>query len=611
MKNFRRPFSCLFILMLTLSGQASGDIEPATLLAALPEPAQAKITPAVRSALLRGQRDGFFLILQEPDIALTTRPRPNAAARTQRRELVQSDIATRQRVVEARHARTGLGVEHRYRNLPLLKVSLDQLDLLPTLLAETSVVALAEDEHLYERLSQSLPLIDQPQANTFGFRGANHTVAVLDTGLNYALNSFGNCSAPGVPASCRVLHAQDFAPEDNTLDAGATQHGTYVSAIVANTATQARLIALDVFNGSSALSSDILEAIDWIIDEKDTYQIGVANFSLGGTTPYSSRCNQASNPFRNAFSELVANDILPVVAAGNEGWSNAIASPACLTNAFSVGATYDQTRSWIDWGHCRDEPATVNQVACMSNSVSFLDLLAPGAIITTESFSGGGTSMAAPHVSAAAAILRSRFPAETQLQIRDRLHASAVNIIDPKNGLSFPFLDLSSALNPVNDGFDSPEALATDTLTLSGNTGFTSVEPSEPGGLGNSVWYELNVSSEGWFAPTLTSADAGMTVNIYTLNTAGGTFGDLTLIASINASSTELIRLETGLSYRIQIGSPTSGGSFDLTLTASAPPEPMPEPVIDADIPFLPGWALISAALALLAMGRINRRDPD
>lgn len=604
MKNFRQPFSCLFILMLTLSGQASGDIEPATLLAALPEPAQAKITPAVRSALLRGQRDGFFLILQEPDAALATHTRYDAAARTERRSQIQSNIAISQRVIEARHEHAGLNIEHRYRNLPILKVSLDQIDLLPTLLTETSVVALAEDELLYERLSQSLPLIDQPQASTFGFRGANQTVAVLDTGLNYALNSFGNCSAPGVPTSCRVLHAQDFAPEDNTLDAGTTQHGTYVSAIVANTATQASLVALDVFSGSSALSSDILEAIDWIIEHKDSYQIGVANFSLGGTTSYSSPCNQASNPFRSAFAELVANDILPVVAAGNEGWSNAIASPACLSNAFSVGATYDQTRSWIDWGHCRDEPATVNQVACMSNSASFLDLLAPGAIISTESFSGGGTSMAAPHVSAAAAILRSRFPAETQLQIQDRLHSSAVTIIDPKNGLSFPFLDLSSALNPSNDSFDNTEVLVTDTLTISGNTGFTSVESSEPGGLGNSIWYELTVSAEGWFAPSLISADAGMTVNIYTLNTTGGSFGDLTLIASINAASTELIRLESGLTYQIQIGSPTSGGSFELTLTASAPPEPM----IDADIPFLPGWALISAALALLVTGRVKRK---
>jgi subtilisin family serine protease len=567
----------------------------------LPASSQSKLGQSARIALQNQRMDGFLLLLDEGAFHDSDMLPPDRAGRTQRRVAHRQYLARQRARIEAEHGAEGLRIEGRYRNLAVLKVGFDRLDAVPRLLHDDAVLALVEDERLHPSLSQSLPLIDQPSASEFGWRGNNQSVAVLDTGLDYTLNSFGNCSAPGIPAGCRVLHVQDFAPEDGQLDAGATQHGTYVSAIVANTAPETALIGLDVFDGSSALSSDILEAIDWIIDQRDTWQIGTANFSLGGSTRYTSPCNQASNPFRNAFAELVANDILPIVAAGNQGWSNGLSSPACLSNALSVGATYDQTRTWIDWGICRDEPATTNQVACFSNSASFLNLLAPGAVIATEQFSGGGTSMAAPHVSAASAILRSRFPDQTQSQIRTRLSDGGTQITDPRNGLSLPLLDLSGALAQAHDAFASARILAPNTLLLSDHTGFSSIEAGEPGGLSHSLWYSLSFSAAGWYRIELTSSDPTMVLNLY----RGDDLDQLVPLAGIDTQSASTVFLDATANYWLQVGSPASGGSFDLVLTPDTEPRPIP---VDEDIPFLPWWALLLSGGLL---GVLMRRGTD
>ncbi|WP_220385548.1 S8 family serine peptidase, partial [Klebsiella pneumoniae] len=84
--------------------------------------------------------------------------------------------------------------------------------------------------------TESLPLINQPQANTNGFTGEGSSVAVLDTGVNYLHSDFG-CTAVNTPSStCRVVYSFDSAPDDGTLDDDG--HGSNVSAIVSKVATK-------------------------------------------------------------------------------------------------------------------------------------------------------------------------------------------------------------------------------------------------------------------------------------------------------------------------------------------------------------------------------------
>ncbi|MFO0003061.1 MAG: S8 family serine peptidase, partial [bacterium] len=118
----------------------------------------------------------------------------------------------------------------------------------------------------------------------------------MDTGADWKAADLGSCSAVGSPASCRVVYAADFASDDGSRDDNG--HGTNVSSIVARTAPDADIVALDVFTGTGAFTSDILEALDWVISYRDTYDIAAVNMSLGAGA-YSSTC-------ANSFSAGVA-----------------------------------------------------------------------------------------------------------------------------------------------------------------------------------------------------------------------------------------------------------------------------------------------------------------
>jgi subtilisin family serine protease len=107
------------------------------------------------------------------------------------------------------------------------------------------VVQVYRNEKRHLSLAESLPLVYQPNISNAGSAGNGTTVAVLDTGVDYTHPAFGSCSAPGVPAECKISIAQDIAPDDANLDDNG--HGTNVAGIVLGVAPGARVAALDVF----------------------------------------------------------------------------------------------------------------------------------------------------------------------------------------------------------------------------------------------------------------------------------------------------------------------------------------------------------------------------
>src|SRR5262249_20240562 len=155
--------------------------------------------------------------------------------------------------------------------------------------------------------------------------------------------AFGPCTAVATPAAtCKVVFAQDFAPDDGALDDNG--HGTNVAAIALGVAPGTRILSLDVFNGSSAWDSDIIAALNWVVNNRSTYNIASANMSLGDGTFNTSVCSGGS--YDSPFANLRAVGVLPVVAAGNGAMSagfftNGISGPACAPGAISVGAVYD------------------------------------------------------------------------------------------------------------------------------------------------------------------------------------------------------------------------------------------------------------------------------
>jgi subtilisin family serine protease len=333
-------------------------------------------------------------------------------------------------------------------------------------------------------------LIRSDQANAVGITGAGQTIAVLDTGVDYTNAQLGG----GVFPNSKVIGGMDTADEDNDpMDCDG--HGTEVSGIIAGpsgVAPDARIVALKVFASTdttnatckdTAFVSDILQGINYAIVHKVEFNIGAINISLGAE-PDSDElgyCDLSEPQEAIALDSAAAADIPVVVSAGNGLFQHALAAPACISSAVSVGAVYSINSTIVRWTDCTDQPVTPDLVTCFSNSNTNLSLLAPGAFWSTVGKGNrtvsnfGGTSASAPAVAGAFALLRQARPDLTGFGILGVLRSTGQPVADPRNGIITPRVDTLAAVqlavnrfggfvgNPVSvpDGTGSASATAT------------------------------------------------------------------------------------------------------------------------------------------------------
>lgn len=396
-------------------------------------------------------------------------------------------------------------VSKAYRNLPVIALEVDTLDAAYALLDHPDLYSIEEDVIHTTSDTSSLAHIGQPAAAARGFTGDGTTVVVLDTGLDYRHADFG-CTAPGVPANCPVVAAFDTAPEDGRLDESG-RHGTNVAAIVGAVAPGADLIGIDVFTGpNSASTIDILEGIDWAVENQATYNIASINMSLGAGA-YTRTCSGSA--FDASIAAARAAGISVVVASGNNSYRNAIASPACAPGALSVGAVLDETYGGFD---CTGRTPAPDSVACFSNSASFLDILAPGVNVDGGGVTLTGTSMASPHVAGAMAVLRAADPNATVDELERQLLDAGVQVTDRRNGLTFPRLDLDAAVEGQACTFTvNPTSLAPDPLGQSGSITVTT---------GNDCTFDVS-SDQAWLEVSPESGTRSTTLSWSALPNAG------------------------------------------------------------------------------------------
>ena len=386
-----------------------------------------------------------------------------------------------------------------YSHLPLSFVRVHSREALDRLLAHPGVVGVYEDTVERLALAESLPLVGQPQVAAQGNLGAGTAIAVLDTGVNYTNSAFGSCTSPGLPANCKVVYAQDFAPSDGKLDEGG--HGTNVAGIVLGVAPGTKIVALDVFSGSTASGSDIIDAVNWVIANKATYNIVAMNLSLGS--------GKYTSPVTSGLYNVVVNQaraagILTIAAAGNDGYTNALLQPAATTGVISVGAVYDSHMGQMNWArpsNCSDATTTTDKVTCFSNSASFLTLLAPGSQILAAGITQSGTSQAAPHVAGAVAVLRAAFPSETLDQTIARL-TNGVMVTDNRNNIAKPRLNLQMAI-----GVATPCVYAISETSKSFGSNSSTDSIAVTTGVGCTWRAASNTSSTNWL--TVTSGNSG------------------------------------------------------------------------------------------------------
>jgi uncharacterized repeat protein (TIGR01451 family) len=530
----------------------------------VPASAQAArlIDAQVMSALLAGQEQR--VVIQYKDVVDTKGAEDDQQRRGRRSALKARALSG----LKATHFKA-----HRdFSELPMSSMTLTAPEALTALLADPNVEAIFADKPLKAHMVEALPLIGQPPVvNAMGRVGTGVAMAILDTGVDYTRSEFGACTAPGTPvATCRVVATYEAATNDNALDSNG--HGTEVAMAAAAVAPGAKIVAVDVFNGDSAYSADIVAGINWVISNRGAYNIGVINLSLGDAIEHTSACG-ASDLFYSAIS--AARDtygIIVVAAAGNSGYSNGISSPACVSAAVAVGAVYDANVNTLGWNlskydstkgaytvTCWDNTTAADLVTCFSSSGSMLDVLAPGAMITVGGHDVAGTSIAAPFVTAAVAILRAQYPGESVSKIEARITSTGKAITDPRNGLVKPRLNLLAAQGaPSNDNLTAAASLSGSSGAVSSwnyNATAQSGEPAHAGqAASHSVWWTWTAPASG----TLTLNTQGSSIDTVLAVYSGTSITALTALASsddgVSSTQSELsMAVTAGQTYKIAV----------------------------------------------------------
>jgi subtilisin family serine protease len=409
--------------------------------------------PVPQELLEQAEREG-----RAPVIVRLAAPgqqgRETAAQRTARRARIEQ-------VADAALARIG-GADRedlrRFRALPLLALEPTPGEL-AALAAADEVLAIEADRALQPSLAESIPRVGASVTTSAGWDGSGTALVIADTGVEASHPFLGG----RVVAEACFSFGRDCPNGQKTqFGAGSAApcsygslcwHGTHVAGIAAGAnetmhgaAPGASLIAIQTGSESSCdgtpcvliYDSDALAALDYVGDTLSlSWSIAAVNMSFGSTTTWSSEssCDASNSAYKLAFDALHALGIAPVVAAGNESSTTGIGSPACVSSAIAVGASFD----------------TGDVVWSGSNSGPPLDLLAPGTNIRSSLTGGGygsrtGTSMATPHVTGAFAVLRHADPSASVSTLKLALEGSGLPITDTRNGLVRPRIQLDDAV---------------------------------------------------------------------------------------------------------------------------------------------------------------------
>ncbi|MFI1018748.1 S8 family serine peptidase [Streptomyces sp. NPDC020965] len=410
--------------------------------------------------------------------AATTAIAPPLYDRTAGGDTVRVNVVTDDRTDLAGAASAGTTLQS-FTTLPIVTLDVDRAGL-DRLAAQPGVVSVTEDMAVPPTLNESVPRIGANKAHAAGRTGAGSAIAVLDTGV-----ASGHPFLAGrvVAEACfstinPAKHATSLCPNgtpqqqgpgsaDSGTGACATitncDHGTHVAGIAAGgsavaggpnsgVAPGADIVAIQVFSkidspevcGPSApcvmsFDSDQIAGLEKVLQLKQAgTPIVAANLSLG-MGDHVTACD--TDPIKLAIDSLRAAGVATVIAAGNNGHPSAVNAPACVSSAIAVGSTSDD-----------------DQLSGFTNRGPLLDLLAPGTSITSSVHGGGyaiksGTSMAAPHVAGAFAVLRQAFPDRSLTSLEALVKASGKTIT--YTGAATSRVDIGQALRgtppPVAD----------------------------------------------------------------------------------------------------------------------------------------------------------------
>lgn len=249
-----------------------------------------------------------------------------------------------------------------------------------------------------------------PRAWERGFDGTGTTVAVLDGGYD----------AEHPDLAGRVAAAEDFTGRGTTDDA--TGHGTHVASTIAGTgaadpskvgmASGTDLLIGKVLSYGSGQASWIIAGMEWAVEEG----ADVVNMSLGSSEP-----TDCTDPMAQAAARLSEQSTtLFVIAAGNAGIRETVSSPGCADGVLTVGAVdaEGEVANFSSRGATLGDHRIKPDIAAPGVGIVGAQAGSPGGIHYTAM---SGTSMAAPHVAGAAALVRQAHPDWTAQRVKAAL----------------------------------------------------------------------------------------------------------------------------------------------------------------------------------------------
>jgi serine protease AprX len=289
-----------------------------------------------------------------------------------------------------------------------------------------------------------------------GVNGQGVVVAVLDSGISAHKALTGK-----VLASVSMIAGQPTTDEYG--------HGTHVAGIITGTGSYAMGVTSQYAGGIAPGSqlvnvrvlgddgvgntSDVIAGIDWVIANKARYNVKIMNLSLGHavTEPV------AFDPLCAAVERAYRAGIVVIAAAGNAGKMadgtpvlGGIASPGNSPFAITVGATNtfgtasrddDKVTTYSSRGPTKydnnakpDLAAPGNKIVSLEALNSYIAMHYPSEHVAGSGNNAylrmSGTSMSAPMVSGAAALLLQAQPTMTAAQVKFELQSGSAYMVD-------------------------------------------------------------------------------------------------------------------------------------------------------------------------------------
>lgn len=389
---------------------------------------------------------------------------------------------------------------------------------------------------------------------------SNVVVALIDSGVRIDhLDLAGNLWTNPSPTFGDV-HGASFVDGVRGTDlSDGLGHGTHVAGIICATGNNGSGIAGVVWrtqlmvlkNGDASgysLESDTVSCVDYAV----AHGASVINCSFGGT--------HFSQTEYTAFKAARDAGVIVVCSAGNDGLSNDTnphyPSNYLLDNIIAVGNSTPT-----------DAPSDSSDYGVL------VDLFAPGTSILSLDYSTTsgvvsltGTSMAAPHVTGAIALLKARYPTDTYRQLINRV----LNGVDIKVALAGYAttngrLNLLGALNasntPFNDNFSKFAIVGGSTITLrANNIGATletaAGEPAHVGGASGSLWWAWYEPKTGQVVIDTTGSEVDTVLDVYTTSTL------TTAAAKLTTLVPEASNDDDGAAKTSRVSFTVAGGSW-------------------------------------------------